>query len=239
MTEPKTPASLAAKKIVYACPVDHANSIIFITSWFYSREAHTSLLLVPDFSEPVEAYAKLSSQLAGQGIHVYLYNQREKPTATRQTDLLQVAAWIRHQEGGIPPVLISKGLGALLCLHFAVAYPKFCRGLFCINPISRAQFLFPGHRELLLFFAELLPHFRVPAYLNCLRTEGQQKSNSIVFQILLDFLPSLLAKKNQIQLASQLHPIRIHNGSDAEEPLEFFRAEVVSWIANTFPPIKK
>ena len=223
-----------AKKIVYACPVDHHNSIIFITSWFHSKEAHTSLLLVPDFSESIEACAEFASRLALPGIHVYLYNQREKSFSIREKDLLQVAAWVRHREEGVSPVLLSKGLGALLCLYFSMQYPKFCRGLFCIDPISYAKFLFPGHRELLLFLAELIPQMRVPAWINCLRAENHQKSSPIFFQTLLDLLPARVSQQRMEHAINTHCPLHVLTSKNFQDPLEFFREEVLSWIVETF-----
>lgn len=234
-------ATPAAKKIVYACPVDHHNSIIFITSWFHGRGAHTSLLLVPDFAAPIEVYATFASQLVRAGIHVYLYNQREKSLYVRKRDLLQVAAWIRHREEGISPVLVSKGLSALLCSDFSAQYPKFCRGLLSIDPVSSVHFSFPGQREFLLFFAEMFPNISVPAWLNCLRIQGQSPLPPILFHTLLDFLPRLLGP-TQVQgllQGKERLPQRILTSNAAPTSLEFFQEGVLSWVVDTFSPATK
>lgn len=234
-------ATPAAKKIVYACPVDHHNSIIFITSWFHGREAHTSLLLVPDFAAPIELYATFASQLVQAGIHVYLYNQREKSLSVRKRDLLQVAAWIRHREEGVPPVLVSKGLGALLCSYFSVQYPKFCRGVLSIDPVSSVHFSFPGQREFLLFFAEMFPNISVPAWLNCLRTQGQSSPPPILFHTLFDFLPRLLGptRGQSLLQGKEIRPQRVLISNAAPTSLEFFREGVLSWVIDTFSPTTK
>ena len=234
-------ATPAAKKIVYACPVDHHNSIIFITSWFHSREAQISLLLVPDFSASIEVYAAFASRLAGAGIHVYLYNQREKSLHIRERDLLQVAAWIRHREEGVPPILVSRGLSALLCQHFSVQYPKFCRGLLVIHPVSSVHFSFPGQRKLLFFLAEIFPNMRVPTWLNCLRIQGNTPLPSILFHTLLDFLPRLLGSTQgsaSVQLRNGF-PQRVLTSNAATTSLEFFQKEVLSWVMGTFSPTTK
>jgi alpha-beta hydrolase superfamily lysophospholipase len=82
------------------------------------------------------------------------------------SDLLQVAAWIRHKEGGRAPIVLGQGVGALIALDFAQRHVAFCRGIIlsapCLTPVEDVR---STTRLLLRGLADLAPSCPLPRFL--------------------------------------------------------------------------
>jgi len=172
-TDPDT----GIQRLIYSCPVDHSGTTVYVKGWRNSQSSRPPLLLVHDVAENVGHYRAFAMQLCDAKSSVYGFDLRGHGRSGRRVghvprfaalvnDLLQVAAWVRHRESSVAPILIAQGFGAVLASEFRRAHPRFCSGLVLAAPSM--DFVRPPGSPRTFFIsalAEILPTLRLPAAL--------------------------------------------------------------------------
>jgi alpha-beta hydrolase superfamily lysophospholipase len=168
------------KKLVTSLPVDHSGTTFYVKAWRHEQNAANGrhpVLVVHDLGEQTEDYRAAAHGFVANGYSVYLFDLRGHGRSGRRLghapsfnilvkDLLQVAAWVRHQEGGRAPVIIGHGVGALILLDFTKQYGDFCRAAVLSAPcMELAAPVRSVSRLLLKLLADAMPTLRLPAAL--------------------------------------------------------------------------
>ncbi len=172
------------QKIVSSLPVDHQGTAVYVKGWRYENGQAPSLLIVHDLGEQTTHYRETARAFVNAGYSVYLFDLRGHGRSGRRLghapsfnilvkDLLQVAAWVRHKEGGNPPVILGHGIGALITMDFTKYHGAFCKAAIlsapCLEPLAEVS---SPARVLLRLLAEITPTFRIPAALTPRFTRG-------------------------------------------------------------------
>ncbi len=165
------------QKIVSSLPVDHQGTAVYVKGWRYEHGQAPSILIVHDLGEQTTHYRETARAFVHAGYSVYLFDLRGHGRSGRRLghapsfnilvkDLLQVAAWVRHKEGGKPPVILGHGIGALIAMDFTKYHGAFCKAAIlsapCLEPIAVVS---SAARMMLRLLAEVTPTFRIPAAL--------------------------------------------------------------------------
>jgi alpha-beta hydrolase superfamily lysophospholipase len=165
------------QKIVSSLPVDHQGTAVYVKGWRYENGDAPSILIVHDLGEQTMHYRDAARAFVLAGYSVYLFDLRGHGRSGRRLghapsfnilikDLLQVAAWVRHKEGGKPPVILGHGIGALITMDFTKHHGAFCKAAIlsapCLEPLALVS---TPARFLLRVLAEVTPTFRIPATL--------------------------------------------------------------------------
>ncbi len=190
------------QKIVSSLPVDHQGTAVYVKGWRYEHGQAQAILIVHDLGEQTTHYRDTARAFVTAGYSVYLFDLRGHGRSGRRLghapsfnilikDLLQVAAWVRHKEGGRPPVILGHGIGALITMDFTKHHGAFCKAAIlsapCLEPLSEVT---PPARFVLKVMAEVAPTFRIPAALTprftrdlktSTQTEGDDEEKPIYF----------------------------------------------------------
>ncbi len=98
---------------------------------------------------------------------------------TYVTDILQVAARIKHQSGGVAPLIMGCGTSALAVMDLEVQFPDYCSGTIHLGATLKLKRPFPAWRRFLV--AQLMyakPHARLPRYLKPRLVDAKVKPSS-------------------------------------------------------------
>ena len=181
------------QKIVSSLPVDHAGTAVYVKGWRYETGAAQAILIVHDLGEQTTHYREMARALVASGYSVYLFDLRGHGRSGRRLghapsfntlikDLLQVAAWVRHKEGGKPPIILGHGIGALITMDFTKYHGDLCKAAIlsapCLEPTAEVS---PPARLLLRLLAEISPTIRIPSALSPRFTKdlkGSQQSEA-------------------------------------------------------------
>ncbi len=166
------PSDSQRQTVVFSCPVDHSGMQVFIKGWLAPDSTRPPLIVVHDLGENISGYRDFARRMVHFGFSVYAFDLRGHGRSGRMlghisdfddltSDLLQVAAWIRHQEKGRLPIIVGQGLGGLIALHFAQQHAKYCKGLVIASPCWKPKKPIRWYQKLAVRWAsEFLPTWR-------------------------------------------------------------------------------
>ncbi len=118
-------------------PIDHNVMTLTLMGWTRPENTeHAPLLFLHDLGEDANQYLDICQELAKAGVNAYVYNLRNHgPLKTKEDgprvharmkahvrDLLQVCAWVRHQENLQAPTLVACGLSTVVASDFCQRY---------------------------------------------------------------------------------------------------------------------
>ena len=165
------------EEIVTSVPVDHVGTLLYVKVLRHLVSTRPPMILVHDISEHADFYLAAAHRLLDAGYSVYLFDLRGHGRSGRQLghapnfaalvkDLLQVAAWVRFEEGGKAPVVVGHGVGALIAMDFSKAYPSFCKAAVLSAPcFELATPVSLVRRMMIKFLADVFPMARIPLLL--------------------------------------------------------------------------
>jgi alpha-beta hydrolase superfamily lysophospholipase len=190
LDQTSTPDS-GIQNLVYSCRIDHSGSTLKIIGWKVLGSKNPPLVLVHDVGEAISRYDALAKTLARAGYSVYGFSMRGHDSTLKLgsipsfsiliNDLLQVLAWVKHKEEGRKPIIIARGMGALLALSLSRAHTKFFQALILVSPMFNLNYnLTPFRRFLIRTIAEVAPSLRLPRWLSPTFTNASQET--YVFQ---------------------------------------------------------
>lgn len=177
LTVDDTSAASDLEKFVATIPVDHIGTTVYVKCWRRAQVGRPSIVVVHDLGEHTELYRDTAIDLVASGYNVYVFDLRGHGRSGRRLghapsfnvlvrDLLQVAAWVRHKEGGKPPVILGHGIGALITMDFTKEHGHLCRAAIlsapCLELAAEVTIL---ARTLIRILAEVMPMLRIPASL--------------------------------------------------------------------------
>lgn len=172
--------------VIHAVPVDHSGLMAYVKGWLATDgTSRGSVVVVHDIGENAGSYRDFARKLIQHGYNVYAFDLRGHGRSGRMlghinhfadfvNDLLQVCAWIRHQENGRAPVILGHGLGGLIAQQFADEHARYCRGIALVSPcfvMKRTESVW--QRFLLKSMAEIVPTTRVQHKM----CEGMKQNN--------------------------------------------------------------
>ncbi len=175
------------RNLVYTCPVDHLGTSVFVKGWISYEAPKQSIILVHDLGESAEVFDLLATRLVNAGFNVYSFDQRGHgqsgqrlgyiPSFTQLSlDLLQVAAWVKHQDGGKKPLIVGQGMGGLVTLLFTRNYSKYSSGAILASPlVSTLKPVTSFQRFVVKTLAEFFPTLILPSFLCPVFTSGRKK----------------------------------------------------------------
>jgi alpha-beta hydrolase superfamily lysophospholipase len=158
-------------------PVDHFGSTVHVSGWRRESTHDYPVLIVHDLGEHADLYRPAALALVAMGYAPYCFDLRghgrsARPRVAAPTfgaltaDLLQVAAWIRHKEGGRAPIVLGQGIGALVAVDFARLHAAFCRGIILSAPCLQLVDDVPTVTRLVLrALADVAPGLPLPRFL--------------------------------------------------------------------------
>ncbi len=160
---------------VFSCPVDHSGTSVYLKGWLTDTCEFPPLVFVHDLGEHIGKYRKMAIDLNAVGCNFYGFDLRGHGRSGRMlghitrfddlvNDLLQVVAWVKHKEGGRPPILLGQGIGALVAVHFLIAHRNMAQAAALAAPTLSLQHKVRGwHRVVIKSLSEMMPTMRVPA----------------------------------------------------------------------------
>jgi alpha-beta hydrolase superfamily lysophospholipase len=166
------------RKLVASLPVDHIGTSVYVKGWCVPDSTRRAIVLVHDLGEHTELYRDTAYAFVRAGHSCYCFDLRGHGRSGRRLghapsynvlihDLLQVAAWVRHLEGGRSPVLVGQGIGALLVIDFTKEHGNFCQAAVlsapCLELAAEVGFF---TRTLIKILGEAWPTLRIPAALS-------------------------------------------------------------------------
>lgn len=165
------------QKIVSSLPVDHAGTTVYLKGWRLEGSERPPIVIVHDLGEHAEVYRRTAENFALHGYTTYVFDLRGHGRSGRRLghapsftvlvrDLLQVAAWVRHKEGGRAPIILGHGIGALITMEFTKNHGAFCRAAILSAPcLELTSETGPFARLILKFLADFSPTLRLPTML--------------------------------------------------------------------------
>ena len=178
------------QRLVYSCPVDHSGTTVYVRGWCNTDGSKHPIVLVHDLGEEISMYKKAAVDICKAGYNVYGFDLRGHGRSGRRLghipsfsvlihDLLQVLAWVKHKEGGQPPLLIGQGVGALIAISFTRKFPKFCQSVVLSAPCLELSTKVSKPAKLLLkALSEFAPTSRLPRSLAPIFTDDSAKRTS-------------------------------------------------------------
>ena len=86
-------------------------------------------------------------------------------------------AWIKHTERGERPIVLGRGMGALILLYLTNHQAKFFKGIIFSSPMFHlSQEIKPAKRFLIKFIAESFPNMKLPKWLSPTFTNSYQET---------------------------------------------------------------
>lgn len=165
------------QKIVSSLPVDHAGTTVYLKGWRLEGSERPPIVIVHDLGEHAEVYRRTAEEFAQHGYTTYVFDLRGHGRSGRRLghapnfsvlvrDLLQVAAWVRHKEGGRAPIILGHGIGALITMEFTKNHGAFCRAAILSAPcLELTSDSGTTARLLIKVLADLYPTLRLPRML--------------------------------------------------------------------------
>lgn len=169
------------QKIVSSLPVDHYGTSVYVKGWRPetppSADRHP-ILIVHDLGEHAGLYREAALTFVENGYATYGFDLRGHGRSGRRLghassfnvlvkDLLQVAAWVRRNEGGKPPIILGQGIGALIALEFTKSYGSLCKAVILSAPVLELSAKVSWFtRAFLKIMADVSPTMRLPKRLN-------------------------------------------------------------------------
>mgnify|MGYP000346601829 CR=1 FL=1 len=231
------PMSQKIRNLVYTCPVDHLGTSVFVKGWISGETPQQSVILVHDLGETAEDFDGMATKLVNSGFNVYSFDQRGHGQSGRRLghipsfrqlslDLLQVAAWVRHQEN-TKPFIIGQGMGALVAMFFTKSYAKFCQGVVLASPlVGTIKPVRPFHRLILRSLADFFPTFILPNFLCPVFTSGKQKKGkpvALVGALLANELLVAISQARKLLMRQQTPTLLICANNDTVCRYESFK----------------
>ncbi len=164
------------RSVVYKCPVDHSGSYLFVKGDIGRNPHSPPILMIHDIGEKYRAFEPLVEHLLASGHRIYRFNIFGRHGAVSRKinsdrvyrlakELLQVLCWVRHQEGGVSPILVSQGFGTLLALIMGRTESRFCQGMIFASPLFSQHFSIPVYQMALLKkLSDTFPEISLPKY---------------------------------------------------------------------------
>jgi alpha-beta hydrolase superfamily lysophospholipase len=180
-------AGAVRQTVIHAVPVDHSGLMAYVKGWLATEGSpRGSVVVVHDIGENAGSYRDFARKLIQHGFNVYAFDLRGHGRSGRMlghinqfadfvNDLLQVCAWIRHQEDGRAPVILGHGLGGLIAQQFADEYARYCRGIALLSPAFLMKSTGTVWQKFFLkSLAEIIPTTRIQHKI----CEGMKQSNA-------------------------------------------------------------
>ena len=132
------------------------------------------ILIVHDLGEHAEMYRHVIDDIVERGKNVYMFDLRGHGRSGKRLghapsydilikDLLQVAAWVRHKESGLAPIIIGHGIGALITMDFSKTYSSLCKAMVlsapCLELVHETTRM---TRFFIKVLADIAPMVRIP-----------------------------------------------------------------------------
>lgn len=164
----------AIQKIVSSLPADHSGTSIYVKGWRHASCKGHPILIVHDLGEQTGMYKQTIEEMVERGHNVFMFDLRGHGRSGKRlghapsydiliNDLLQVAAWVRHKESGMAPIIIGNGIGALITMDFTKRYPALCRGMVLSAPCLELVHETTGlTRFFIKILADIAPMLRIP-----------------------------------------------------------------------------
>lgn len=155
------------------CVVDHLGTTVHLIGIKNLSSSKHPILLIHDLGENIGMYGRVAEALCSKGKSVYGVDLRGHGDSGGQLghivnfkqlikDLLQVVAWIRHEEGKAP-VLVAQGIGALIAVFFLKRHSHLCRAaVFCSPCFELVHRVSPIKKFLVKTIAGLSPTVKLP-----------------------------------------------------------------------------
>ncbi len=223
------------RTLVYVCPVDHSGTSLFVKGWIAPQSGGTNspILIVHDFDESTEDYIPFAERLAEAEYNTYCFEMRLQPKRPKRSriqfemlilDLLQVSAWIKYKESGKKPIIVGKGVGALISLYFTQAYNKYVSSLVFICPYFFAHERGnPLKNFSIKILSQLFPSLPTPSWLAIPFSEGMMhdtkkpwRKGKLTLKLTQDLLVAI-AKTHDLLLDITLPLLSIHTHLDSHE----------------------
>lgn len=173
-------------EIIYNCPVDHSGATIAVHGWKVQNSLYPPLIITHDIGEKIDRYFPLIEELNKIGISAYTFNfglnynragDQVPRFSTLTKELLQIVAWIKHSENGKSPVVLGRGMGALILLYLTNSQAKFFRGIVFSAPMFHlSQEIKPLKRFLIKTIADTTPNMKLPKWLSPTFTNSYQET---------------------------------------------------------------
>lgn len=162
--------------VQFELEVNHRGIKVLVQGKTAVDSPYPPLVLVHDFGANLGHYQHFMHELFHAGFSVYSYDLRGHGQSATPghfsyfgdlvKDLLQIAAWIRHREGGQTPVLIGHGFGCLIAMTLQQRFPKFCKGMVLLSPSIKLKFSLGKLASVMVRgLADLHPRIPLPAAL--------------------------------------------------------------------------
>jgi alpha-beta hydrolase superfamily lysophospholipase len=165
---------------IFKCQINHEGDRVELNCWFDPEltDIKASILIIHDLGENIESYADAIKKMCDQGYKVYGFNLRgNTPRASLAEEgntfpsnfrdftieILQVIAYIKHIEGGVPPFLLTQGLGSLVGLITTRKHPAFVRGFIACSPMFQlTEKIIPIKRFTIRTMSDFFPDTTLP-----------------------------------------------------------------------------
>lgn len=166
------------EKVVTTLPVDHSGTTVYLKGWRRPTSTKSPIIIVHDLGEHTDLYRETAHELTKSDFSVYCFDLRGHGRSGRRLghapsfnvlvkDLLQVAAFIRHKEGGRAPIILGHGIGGLIVNEFTRQHGSYCKAAILSAPcLELAHNVSVGTRIALRLIADWLPTFRIPPRLS-------------------------------------------------------------------------
>jgi alpha-beta hydrolase superfamily lysophospholipase len=162
------------QRIVYSLPVDYSGATVYLKGWCVKDSSRPPLLIVHDLGEHIGLYEEFAMKMVAKNYSVYGFDLRGHGRSGRRLghapsfevlthDLLQVAAWIRHKQQGMVPIILGQGIGSLVAMDFGRKKPDMCLGIILSAPCVELKHKpSAASRFFLWSSSDLIPTARIP-----------------------------------------------------------------------------
>jgi len=164
---------MGVQTVVLDLETDHEGTSVYLKGWVVPNQDTTPIVIVHDLAEQSALYRTAAKYITEGGRSVYCFDLRGHGRSGRMlgyikkfsnlvSDLLQVAAWVRHKSGGKPPVILGHGIGAVVATQFCIQHGNFCESLVLSSPSFQMKQAVPKVKRLTIgLLAEWFPKMRL------------------------------------------------------------------------------
>lgn len=163
---------------IFKCQINHEGEKTELSCWTPAKEVAkaASVLIIHDIAETVNSYTSGIKSLIDEGFKVYGFNlkcfnfdenieRKDFPDNFKDftVEILQVIAYIKHIEGGVPPFVLTQGLGSLVGLINTRKHANFVRGFIACSPMFQlSEKIIPLKRLTIKTLSDFTPNFVLP-----------------------------------------------------------------------------
>ena len=198
--------ALGVQTVVLDLETDHEGTSVYLKGWVVPNQDTTPIVIVHDLAEQSALYRTAAKYFTEGGRSVYCFDLRGHGRSGRMlgyikkfsnlvSDLLQVAAWVKHKSGGKPPIILGHGIGAVVATQFCVQHGNFCESLILSAPSFQMKQTVPKPKRMIIgILAEWFPKMRLSqALVPKLHSSLDYGEGSLIHAIKPDLVVALTA----------------------------------------------